>query len=349
MNLTDKPIEKLNTAEQVQAEWVNDLNQAHVDVITEKLSNALDSLVEEFTFAGNEVIESIRPLALAVLKFGKEWYQFQEDLQKTGPERPTETGPNRMWMALGYCFTLRDKPPSYGQPMEPIKILEKQGLTIQQIAQTYEWKTPNGEYDLVKTREEMLKPGLHLKPGQRSPSAEKAIAEEWAEIENIRSEFGQRARTEAAKSVTPIAPESIEQLISQEVFIDQIMHMKQVSKEDVLAVAKAKGLNITTRPNLSSYRQPTALERTLETEAQIQSAGREYDSETASEIAEAHNQPPVTVAENDLDTTIWQHHEAGMKPKAIADALSYLQPNLTHQGVGKIIQRLKKSHASATS
>lgn len=132
----------------------------------------------------------------------------------------------------------------------PIEQLQKQGVSPNQIAIIYGWKTDDGAPDAQKVFDEIAKPGTHYKPKSWVHPALRAIKAEvdlrWSTREPRPKLFGHTTRKESEPLTAPPVP-TLDELIELRAPVQQIMRLHDMSEADVLEAANAMGVELTER------------------------------------------------------------------------------------------------------
>jgi len=181
-----------------------------------------------------EVEPSARQLVLAIDAFVAELalWREQNDLPATPPEYIG--GHSALWRAWEMT-QVRREPPRRLPNLEPISALESQGLSSRMIAKVYGWKTAEGTPDERRVIKARAEKSAEYAEGIANPAQDEIdakLAAAWSD------RVVANPKVIATQSTPPIAPETLDELIEQQVSVAQIIKLKpELTEEDVLARA----------------------------------------------------------------------------------------------------------------
>lgn len=237
---------------QVHADW----SATEQKLITEQYEESVNDLL--FTFASGDLPARCRQLAQAVALLGDEWTDFEGYVTQFNPQ-PRDS----FWAAVRAVQSARAgsvKP--VRKRIEPVAMLVKQNVPLNQIALHIYGHLPPGSTKRVGP---FLENGIprHDLIYQEAEKPGSVLGENWVhpeEIARLKAEEDVHNRrlerlAERAKSSRP-APESVEELLRQKVYPQQIARMKHISVEDVYREAERLRMPATEMPNLSTMRAP---------------------------------------------------------------------------------------------
>ena len=317
--------EKLESVGQVIAEWETlPADQSPlvkwrgVDrlSVSEALITAWEGLIE---FCDRPDFEpAAKPIVLAVDKFEKILAQWGESLEidalNTDPNGSTE-----LWHAWRTIF--ETKPPRIVYPDSIKTLIEVQSVSDRQIALQY------GFADVRMVREEYENPGTHYdKKTWTPPSYRKATAE----VEKQWSERSTRYRVQATvKKQKRVAPESLDELIAQNVPSQQIARMKGLTVDEIRERADFLGLPLDGQA-VSLPMNP------VDKLAEV----RKQEDAARMRAADAGKRGPHPEIENILERVAACAAD-GMKPGEIAQAFRGEIPGINGAKVAKMLESAK--------
>lgn len=230
-------------------------NGRNVKAITESLFQALVNLCKYSSTSSEDVHEKSKETVLAIDEFARAFLDYQTR-SAAFDETCHPAGTQEMWNAF-YLIRRSIFEPVEFRPLESIDILlNKQKVSIQQIALIYGFLAKDGTPEIHKVEEELLEPGKHT-GGDWLPPIEKKYRQDlekrWSKRIPVDEflEFGEQPKGRSRKQ--PIdAPESLETLIQQRVTVEQILFMKpSLSREEVELTAAQMGIAL---PDANYYR-----------------------------------------------------------------------------------------------
>lgn len=242
---------------------------------TAELERVINGTIK--TCESGDVPYECRELVRAVDLMGAEWRKYESG-QRTKDYRPLPA----FWESLRGVWkaragTHRPKP----RRPEPVIVLISQKVSYQQIAQRiYGWFNPEterfegplvddrGNPDIELIHREAAAPGSVVPKDWIHPSEAERIAEESAEAE---ASLEPSERHESAPAEDPA---TIEEMLREGAYPEQIARVKGISVNQVLAVAEQHGITPARMPNLAAMRAPQEPELTPEQDAALQPGWR---------------------------------------------------------------------------
>lgn len=290
-------------------------------------------LVDEF--AVGTIPGDCRELAATVEAFGKEWAAWQEEVERTGrATTPPAESVWGAWEAVVASYQGTKRPPR--RPLESVELLAKQGCTPHQICTIYGWFDERGVPEVWKVEEELKEPGKHTKDWI-DPITRKR-QEEAAKERTLRERIKALRERKLARLNQP-PPESLEELVRDGVFLQQICLILRKSEEEVLAECDALGLpHPVDAPNTRALRSPydpplaPEVERAFEADQAHRAAWGEEEGEGL----------PADLERLTLEQQIVRYHLAGFETKDIATELSRAEEKVSIQKVTAVLKRYEK-------
>lgn len=228
----------------VHQEWIEGPEQYLTDVFEEAVLTAVETYG-----TGALPNDYCREMAFKVNRLAEEWRKFEEYGSRANP-----TPRDGFWAALEAISEFRtvfNEPP---KTLEPIELLANvQKVPHRQIALIYGWFLPNGVPDEQKVREELAQPGRHVGPDFIPPEERKRRERLANAVDQRRRLLDRREHQEVSAKFKP-APESVEELLRQNVTIRQIAEMKGISQEEVVKEAKRLGIKANEGGDIRSQR-----------------------------------------------------------------------------------------------
>lgn len=244
--------------------------------------------------------------------------------RELAPENFTPEGSPQIFDALVAANAHKDRRP---REVEPIKSLLAQKVGIAQIAKMYGWKRDDGSADIRKVEEEIANPGTHYDP---VTYAEASMAKYWSDIDAKWHERAKRVQTTVAAREVREAPESIDELIEQQVPSKQIASMKRVTVEEVKARAAELGIPL----DGQFVRRVSPIDRLSQVREEEADQKAELEAMMAEELV-ADSHPEI----EDLTERVLACFLDGLTHQQIAKAISAdTGEKLSYQKVGKIIR-----------
>lgn len=231
VNGTNAVIERWETA--IDAPQVTWRGMA-VKAVSEAVANSLEALFDKLETS--DIATGAHPIVLAVDEFNDRYTEWAE-MSELSPEMASPKGSPEMWAAWG--DVLRSLPERPVRRLESITQLDLEKVSDRQIAMIYGWRLVDGSADVNKVREERAEPGTHYKasewvdPQYAKDDAE--VAAKWA----VRS---MRVQSVAMQAEAKMSPESLDDLIRQDVPSKQIARMLNIDVDTVRE--RARQLNI---------------------------------------------------------------------------------------------------------
>jgi hypothetical protein len=261
-----------------------------------------------------EIEQDGHAIALAVDSF-MEAYDHWAEQSELSPEEMPPGGSPEMWSAWREVVgATADKPV---RRLEPIKQLLLEKVSERQIALMYGWRQSDGSPDIEKVREEKEKPGTHYDPKtwvHPQDAADAAdVAARWKQRQT-------RSDAEVAAQPQP-APESLDDLIRQDVPSKQIARMLGIDVDAVRTRAAQIGVSLDGQfvPSVSQHDKMQDI--------------RDADTAKRQELAKLASQEAMVDRVLSLAES--------MKPSEIAKNLSGEYPSLTTAKVAAILTAAK--------
>jgi hypothetical protein len=212
---------------------------------------------------------------------------------------------------------------------ENIRELVESGVGDEQICKMYGFLDANGNVDLVKLSQEKREPGKHFNPDTWQPPwmkrRQREINERWERrVSVVHTPIG-----EQPPAPRQVAPESIDDLLAQNVGAEQIALMKGMTVEAVEAYAREQGVPVAGR----TVRAPA---KTADAQTDLAKRRAELQGISHPEILDMQER----IAACFLDD---------MKSADIATALQADYPDLTVHKVAALIREFKKADAQVAS
>lgn len=232
-------------------EWVE---APDTDLLTPEYEQALEDLLEGF--ADGDIPGRCRDLVAAVGTLAEEWEKFQGYVSQLRPH-PRDS----FWAAVEQVRQAREGAGEpQRKPLESVAQLVKQNVPLSQIAMyIYGYQPHEG----AKHVGPFMRNGVPVQEliDQEVKEPGSVVPKDWVHPqEQARQRAEQERRTRCLRRLqekvrsAPVAPESVEQLLREGVFANQIADMKQISVEEVYAEADRLGLKPADRPNLNTVR-----------------------------------------------------------------------------------------------
>jgi hypothetical protein len=203
------------------------------------LWDRIDELVA--VFAEGSIPADMRPSeAIVSRELSVFWAKFLDDREMSLDPIHHLPG-NGLWSAIKSLRNERQRiaTKAVTKRPEPIAELLAANVSFRQIAIIWGWRLPDGEPDVSMVREEIASPGIHTLKWV-DPNAAKADAER--ERQRKIAERIQSRESEKTAKATAKPPESIKDLIGQEVSATQIAKIHHCTIADVWAEADRLGL-----------------------------------------------------------------------------------------------------------
>ncbi len=287
-----------------------------------------------------EVEPSARAIVLALVEF---WADIQawaagchQDQANTDP-----SGGRKLWHHLDAIReAVRVK---HWPQIEPIQQLVAERVKPEQIARMYGWYLPNGSPDVVKVQREIDNPGSQMNwetwvhPEQRTLDHKTnllwdAHCKRFNAMPDPATVFdADTYERQRQPTPVPVAPESIEELLSLEgITVQQVADMKQISADEVRRVAADLRIPIDSHVAAIMARASTDRERNL-----------------AASLVEKQNQviasETTTYRElESIEARVWAMSDDGVKPGMILKLLHPENLGLTYEKVILILNSKPK-------
>lgn len=225
------------------------------DLPTELLADAIDKAI--VVCGRGDIPADCRRLTAAMGAFATRW-----SLYKTGDETDGRDGPTRdCWRAFEEVMSQRKgavvRPP---RVYESVKQLRDQGVSDAQIALIYKGLFHDGhgriQSDLID--QEFAKPGSVVPKDWVHPDELARVAEETAALD------GQIAALRKLGEATVVDKASVEELLKEGAYPEQVARVKGLTIDDVLEIARRNEITPNEMPNLTGTRGPYDPELTPE-------------------------------------------------------------------------------------
>ncbi len=228
-------LEAVKTLEDAHQAWV----EGDQPWITEELEDAIEDTV--VTCAAGAIPADCRELVANVENLGREWEAFAARLRRS--TRVAILPGEAFWRALEAVEEAAQRttaPPK--RQLEPIAVLRAQNVSDAQIARMYGFLDAAGAPEPWKVQEELDEPRRHTgeETGWVSP-LERRDRQREDEARAGLTRLRERARRRIEQRAKP-CPESLEELVQQQVPLEQIARMLRKTPEEVLAECDAAGL-----------------------------------------------------------------------------------------------------------
>ncbi len=254
------------------------------------------------------------------------------EMCELAPEDADPRGSRELWSAWDEVTSSLAAPTP--KRLEPIaQLLKVEKVPERQVALMYGWTHADGSPDVGKVREEFANPGTHFDASTWVHPEQARQAKEIATLWRGRAErIGGRA---AAGAGPASAPESLDDLIRQDVPSKQIASMKQITVDQVRQRAAELGVMLDGQfvPSVSPHdRMQDVRDADAQRRAQLQ------------QMASDDRRPADSAT---LPERILSLAAAGHAPKEIADMLGSDHPNLTYQKVQGILRNASEQEPAA--
>jgi hypothetical protein len=216
--------------------WLEDQD---VRYVTTELEESIDMLIE--VFKTGDMPFDYREIWGTVTEIETAWNKWRDDHDRNDGAVPGELFMKKMNELMSRSEKVKHKAI---KQIEPIPVLLEQKVTIPQIARMYNWyldPDTKTQPDMQKVYEELEKPGTHTGENYEDPVAQRQ-REKMEAIHRKANELMQKSVSKGKKQT--IAPESIEDLIRDNVPAQQICLMKDISTEELEAYCEENGLNM---------------------------------------------------------------------------------------------------------
>lgn len=221
-----------------------DTHLAWVDSAEKLLTEDYEDSIRELfdAFETGSLPANCRKLAVAVDDLSDEWDRYESNVTQLKPMPGEE-----FWASVEQVRgERRGAVPEERKPLESVAYLKSTGVTPQQIAVIYSHMTAsgvrigpfmrNGIPQVHLVLQELEKPGSIITEGWTHPADEERLSRAQ-KVESQRI-----ARMEERRAPAKPCPESIEELLRQSVFPQQIAAMHGVTLTTVLNEAKRLGI-----------------------------------------------------------------------------------------------------------
>lgn len=300
--------------------WAADLENNHV---TAALDDAMTDLIDGFS--AGDIPGSCRALSALVAEFGVAWTAWQAAVDRGGSAlTPPDDACWQAWERVVDEYRGVVSPSS--PPVESVVTLREQKVPDRQICEIYGWVDIQGRPEIFKVEEEIANPGKHTKDWVDPISKRRQAAEQEQRslVAKVR-----RLRQAKVDRMNATAPESLEDLVRQDVPIGQIAEILRMTPDDVLAACDAAELP---RPKAASemfvdrtglYEESLSepMARQFASDAaeskRIRTSADDVDAVDAADADDVATDPALTV-----ERQVIQLHLGGREPADIASELS---------------------------
>jgi hypothetical protein len=197
-----------------------------------------EELAQLGTIESDQFHDGARFPALAVTKFAAKWLEFTDKTQAGADVDPA--GSPDLWAAYEE-IRLALVPKVWPKP-EPIRqLIERDKVPAWQVQKIY------GFANLQMVEEELSAPGTHYQADKWMGAGEKnfkaEIDRKWNDRKPVKLPIIADSEPQTESNPPPVAPESIETLLAQNVPLEQIAKMKRVSLAEVKSIAAGIPMN----------------------------------------------------------------------------------------------------------
>jgi len=301
--------------------------------VTSGLNEAMVDLIEGW--AHGSIPGDCRTLQELVAAFGREWHDWQADADRRGTVMiPPGQSTWKAWEAV--VGEYRGVTAPQRPPVESVKLLREQRVGDPQICEIYGWIDARGTPETWRIEEELAEPGKHT-TGWVDPVTrlrEAAATEQSAIFERVK-----RLRERKVARMSLECPESLEDLVRQNVSLGQIAEMLRTTPEKVLAQCEVLGLprppegpSLNATPGQFEPELPEPMARQFK--AQDAERKRLADQEKTGKKAAAE-----TLS---VEQQIVQLHEQGVEAADIASELTTSEQRVSPQKVRAVIKRYEE-------
>jgi hypothetical protein len=298
-----------------------------IKAVSEAVANSLEAL---FAKVGTlDIATDAHAIVLAIDAFNDRYDEWAE-LSELSPEMSSPKGSPEMWAAWG--DVMRSLPERPAKRLETIAQLDLEKVSDRQIALMYGWKQADGSPDVNKVREERAAPGTHYNAAEW---VNPQYAKEDAEIAAKWSERAIRITSVESIAEAKMAPETLDDLIRQDVPSKQIAMMLKIDIEEVKARARALNFPLDGQfvPSVSPHDRMQDIR-----DADVEKRRKLQELAAADSATRAAETDVATMPERILSLAA-----DGQNPKQIAKLLSDDYPGLNEAKVAGILAHAKAS------
>jgi len=292
--------------------------------ISEALVEAFEGLFDLVDTVDIDI--TAHAIALEIDRFMATYERWAE-LSELSPEEASPSGSAEVWAAWRDVVSSTAERPV--KNIESIEQLDVEKVSDRQIAMIYGWRQSDGSPDIQKVREERKEPGKHFNretwvhPQDAKDAAE--VAARWAERQL-------RISDRDAMAEAPMAPETLDELIMQDVPSKQIAMILKIDVSEVKARAAALNVPLDGQfvPSVSPHDRMQDI--------------RDADAKRRSELSRTAVASQTRAAETDpaaMPERVLSLAADGMNPKQIAKLLSDDYKGLTESKVAAILAHAK--------
>lgn len=339
MSRKEEILAAVDTLIQTHDEWVNDLQGP--DVPTERLEFAIEEAVSVCDIG--DTPEACRELATCVARLGVEWEAY-----KNGHMRPNHQPVDSLWGAFAAMMEARKgASPFVPKRPEPVSELVRQNVSHRQIAlhiygdgKTGPFVDKSGQPDIRLIQQEAEKPGS-------------VVPADWVhprEVELLRKHqetFSRRltAVKNLERNDECVDPATIEELLREGAYPNQVARAKRVPLEDVIAVMHklaAEGVAVNgTIPNLAAMRAPSERQITAAQDAALQPRNSPLTAGTVEIDDEGDEDEEIASEAVGASSASSESSESTSDPAAIEQLVIELHQQHPEMGAGEISQAIK--------
>lgn len=223
----------IDAATQQHDRWAS---QPELTYITAGVDEAMTDLIDGWS--EGSIPGDCRELQGLVGTFSNEWHDWQAEVDRRGAATiPPSEACWKAWEAVVDAYRGVSAPPR--PPIESVAILREQKVPDRQICEIYGWVTPHGQPETWKVEEEVAEPGKHT-TGWKDPITRRR--EEAAEKEQALAAKVKQLRARKMARMNQECPESLEDLIHQNVPLHQVAEMLRMTQNQVLAECETRNL-----------------------------------------------------------------------------------------------------------
>jgi len=299
---------------------------------TKAISEAMVESFEEMfgTVSTLDIDVDAHAIALAIDAFNDRYDEWAEQ-SELSPEMTSPSGSPEMWSTWRELITtLADRPV---RSIESIAQLDIEKVGDRQIALIYGWAQSDGSPDIQKVREERANPGTHF---DKSKWVHPQDAADAAEVAARWSQRSLRIAASDAMGEASMAPETLDDLIRQDVSSKQIAMMLNIEVAEVKERARLLNIPIDGQfvPSVSPHDRMQDI--------------RDADQDRKRKLHQAASQAEMRAAETDPATMaerILSLAADGQKPKQIVRTLASDFSDLTEAKVAGILAHAEKAES----
>ena len=317
--------------------WASDPDHVYV---TAGVDGAMIDLIDGFS--EGSVPSDCRQLQQLVAAFGDHWHAWQAESDRRGSSTvPPSDSCWKSWEALVAIYRGVTEP--VRRPIESVATLRSQQVPDRQICEIYGWMDARGCPEVWRVEEEMATPGKHT-TGWVDPVTRHR--QEAAERQRTLTERVQQLRERKVARMSATPPESLADLIHQQVPVHQIAEMLRISQAEVISLCDAQNLP---RPpgdvSIQSTRGQYDAELSEPAARQFDAQHAEGERVRAADARASMTAPSPIDADGNvltLEQQIIQYHEQGFELADIARDLTTDTEKVTARKVAAVIKRYEE-------